>query len=62
MIDQISTQAEIQDWIAANDFDRLQKKILDSETDEFRYKILVALLLNEMTDFALETVEGDPIP
>ena len=61
MIDQISTQAEIQDWIAANDFDRLQKKILDSETDEFRYKILVALLLNEMTDFALETVEGDPI-
>ena len=38
------------EWIAMNGFILLQDQ-LDSETDEFRYKILVALLFNKLKEF-----------
>ena len=42
-MDRHSSPAEIQAWIAASNIARFQRE-LDSETDVFRYNILVALL------------------
>jgi hypothetical protein len=47
MIDQYCTQGELRDWLATNDFNRLQAR-LELGPDEFRYKFLMALLIEEM--------------
>jgi hypothetical protein len=56
MADQNSTPAEVQAWIAASNIARFQRE-LDSETDMFRYNILVALLAREY-----EIFEKQPLP
>jgi len=43
MVDNNSSLAEIRAWFALNDFARFQFK-LDAETEEFRFKVLTALL------------------
>jgi hypothetical protein len=52
-VDRASTPAEIRAWIAASNIARFQKE-LESETDEFRYKILAALLAYEYEKFEKE--------
>ena len=48
------TLAERQaDWIAAANTVTIQEK-LESETDEFRYRILATLLTNELEKFRAE--------
>ena len=60
VINEISTQTEIRDWIAAHEFERLQLK-LNSGTDEFRFRILTELLVNAMRDFEVPNYKGHPI-
>jgi hypothetical protein len=55
-MDKTSTPAEIRAWIAASNIARFQTE-LDSETDVFRYNILVALLEMEFSKFA-----NEPLP
>ena len=51
-----NTPAEIRAWIAASNIARFQTE-LDSETDVFRYNILLALLEMEFSKFA-----NEPLP
>ena len=48
------TKSGIQAWIAEDNVAQFQQK-LNSETDEFRYKILVQLLEDELHRCELET-------
>ena len=52
-MDKTSTPAEVRAWIAASNIARFQTE-LDSETDVFRYNILVALLEIEFSKFQNE--------
>jgi hypothetical protein len=50
MVDETSTAEEIRTWVAANNTVWFQRQ-LDAGTDELRYKVLAALLANELGDF-----------
>jgi hypothetical protein len=50
MVDKNSTREEILAWVAASNTAWFQRE-LDFGTEEVRYKILAALLENEMKDF-----------
>jgi hypothetical protein len=52
-VEKQSTPAEIRAWVAAGNIARFQKE-MDSETDEFRFKILAVLLAIECEKFEKE--------
>lgn len=53
MADRTSTPKEIQAWVAASN-SAWFRSILDSGKDEYRFKILAALLANEKKDVRQE--------
>jgi len=56
MADKTTSPAKIRAWVAASNIARFQTE-LNSETDLFRYNILVALLEMEFSKF-----KNEPLP
>jgi len=56
MTDKTTTPAEIRAWVATSNIARFQNA-LDSETDMFRYNILVALL-----EIEFSKLKSEPLP